>query len=411
MKKVILFRKALTREGGAERLLLEVAKNLEKMGIQVQVVVAKGHDMDKLFNGEYAKVPVYRFWSGDYPENMLAKILISIGTIFKLRKVIGEFHPDAITASNQADAEAMFLATLGTGFKYHVFIPGSLFCFPEESLKYVGPFKKSFREIRDSLPGHMEFVPSTIPDKRWWARPLLASRAWFQYWSVRKALSVFCHSERMGWELNKLYGSSTTALKCGVNLALLDYPENPDIKIKYGVPEGGKMLFDASRLVVGKREALSIKTVKAIRETKEDVYAVIGGKGPEKGNLEKLCNELEVSDRVNLAGYLPEKDLMDLYSSADIILHPAWIDFDITVMEGLSFGRKVICSSEYDISGPLDRLKDRQIFQSEPTPEAMKEAVLRALSSENTPKQEIREILTSYTWEAYSKNLWEKIKT
>ena len=165
------------------------------------------------------------------------------------------------------------------------------------------------------------------------------------------------------------------------------------------------MLVDVSRLIPGKRIDLCVKTIAELRKKRKDIYFIVGGNGPEKEKLKKLINDLNLSDYVILAGFIAEEDLLDFYASADVIFHPAWIDFDLTIMEGLSLGKKIICSTDYDLSGKLGVLKEKLIFQAEPNPLAMARAVEDALAAASVPEIKIESILKKFTWEAYAQNI------
>lgn len=404
-KKILLFRKALTQEGGAERLMLEVAKWFTKFGYEVRVVAVKGKNIKKFFGGTYAEVPAKSFYEGDYPAYLPQKIWISLVSVLKLRKEIKAFRPDITLGQNQADAEMLCLASLGLKIPYATFLYSSFFNFPDDGLKYMAPFSRVFTKIRNSTPGHQTFIPLKNPVKGFFNRLVLQCRAWINYFVVRRALSTFSLSRRMAWENEEFYGHSVIDVKSGINHSLFGYKPKKDMRAKYGFPPDAKMLVDVSRLIPGKRIALCIQTVAELKKRRDDIYFVVGGKGPDKEKLEALIDELGVRGRAVLAGFVAEEDLLDFYASASVVFHPAWVDFDLTVMEGLSLGKKVICSTDYDLLGDLGRLKGKLLFQAEADAVSMARAVEAALDAEPTPPKEAEQILNKFTWEAYSRNI------
>ncbi len=162
MRKILFFRKALTQEGGAERLLFEIADRAKDSGFESRVVILGG-DPAKLFDGHFSHVKVDVLFGSDYPKNFLSKLAVSFGAIFKLRKVIKEIAPDFILAQGPDEAEVLYFALFGTHYRYSTFIHQSLFWCPDDVLKYFFPFRKHFKEVRNSVWGHKFFIPEKAP--------------------------------------------------------------------------------------------------------------------------------------------------------------------------------------------------------------------------------------------------------
>jgi len=66
---------------------------------------------------------------------------------------------------------------------------------------------------------------------------------------------------------------------------------------------------------------LMIKNLKDLRPEKI-FYLMIIGEGPEKDELKKLAESLEINQRIKFLGYLKNKDLVDYYLNADIFVSP-----------------------------------------------------------------------------------------
>ena len=404
-KKILLFRKALVQEGGAERLMFEIAKWFTKSGCEVRMVVVKSNSTKNLFKGAYADIPVTSFYEGDYPDHLLQKIWISLVSILKLRKEIKTFRPDITLGQNPADAELLYLSSLGTNIPYAVFLYASFFNFPEDGLKYMAPFNRVFTKVRNSISGHQTFIPLENPVRGLFARLVLQCHAWMNYFVVRRAIYTFSMTRQMAWENEQFYGRSVIDLKSGINPSLFNYKPKKDMRAKYGFPSDAKMFVDVSRLIPGKRIDLCIRTIAELTKKRDDIYFVVGGKGPEKENLEALIKELHIESHVVLGGFVAEEDLLDLYASATAVFHPAWIDFDLTVMEGLSLSKKVICSTDYDLSGDLGELKDKLLFKASPDPVSMAKVIETALDTKSISANEAKQALSKYTWDNYSNNL------
>jgi glycosyltransferase involved in cell wall biosynthesis len=403
--RILLFRKALTTDGGAERLLFEIATWLSRNGHEVRVVVMYGVSSEKLFDGTYAAVPVTILCRGGYPSSVMKKILTSLISVRYLRRTIHAYRPDIMVGQNPSDAEILFLASLGMKLPFATFLYSSFFNFPEDGLKYLPPFRRVFNAIREKTPGHREFIPNTNPIKGTPYRLILQIRAWMSYYIVRRAAVVFSMTRRMAWENEELYGRPVIDVKGGALTGVYGTRPVKDLRERYGLPREAKVFVDVSRLVAGKRIELCIRTIAEIMKKRDDVYLVVGGRGPEKERLEALVEALGVKEHVILAGFVPEEDLPDFYASASGIMHPAWIDFDLTVMEGISFGKKVICSDDYDLTGEISVLNNKLIFGAMPNPTAMAEAVERVIAAPETSEAEVGPLLATLTWESYTRSI------
>ncbi|MEK7465639.1 MAG: glycosyltransferase family 4 protein [Patescibacteria group bacterium] len=404
-KRILLFRKTLAHEGGAERLMLEIAKWFIKFGYEVRVVSVKGKNTVSLFDGAYADVPIASFHEGNYPTHIFWKIWISLSSVGRLRKEIKIFRPDILLGQNPADAELLYLASLGMRIPYATFLYASFFNFPEDGLKYMAPFNRVFTKVRNSISGHQAFIPLENPVRGFFARLALQCRAWMNYFVVRRAAYAFSMTRRMAWENEQFYSRPVIDIKSGVNPSFFNYKSKKDMRAKYGFPPDAKILVDISRLIPGKRIDLCIRTIAELKKKRNDIYFVVGGRGPEDKNLEALIKELRVESHAVLAGFVAEEDLLDLYASAAAIFHPAWIDFDLTVMEGLSLRKKVICSTDYDLSGDLGELKGKMLFEANPDPVSMARVIEHALNTESILVAEAERTLNKFTWEAYSQNI------
>ena len=73
---------------------------------------------------------------------------------------------------------------------------------------------------------------------------------------------------------------------------------------------------------------------------------LVGGMGWNMGHLWPLINELELSDRVSLPGYLPTRqDLVSAYSAAELFVLPSHYEgFGLPLVEGMACGCPAIAS-------------------------------------------------------------------
>lgn len=403
VKKILLFRKALTQEGGAERFMLEAAGKLMDRGLKAPVAVLNGRS-GELFGGKYSRVKVNELRSGRYPEGLFGKIFRSVFGIFEMRKFIKKENPDIIMAQNTADAELLFFATLFTKFKYFLFVPSTIWRFHDDELKYAWRFAKVFKKIRSSVIGHSIFISEKPPRIGIGKRILNELRAWTMYFGVRKAKFMAVLTKQMGEEAKMLFNKDYRVIKAGLDKSFFSYEKKIDAKKELGI-EGKKMVLDVNRLDPRKRIDTAIRAFKIFLESYPESVFVIGGKGGEKENLENLISELDLEGKVKMVGFVPEEKLFDFCKSADVFINPCWVDFDLSILEPLALGTKTVCSIEVELDESLQKLKGKLLFPGYPTPEGLSDALAEAVSSRAELGAPIGKIMDNYTWDSYADNL------
>ena len=203
--------------------------------------------------------------------------------------------------------------------------------------------KRVFNEIRNSVRGHMEFIPKD-PKFSLKKRIALNLLAILDYLAVRKSKTLFVFSERMKWEVEKLYGKDAMLLRGCLDPSILGYKPKKDIKRELGLT-GKRMILNVNRLDKRKRKDVLIEAFSKIND--KDVVLVIGGTGEERENLERLSKDLGIDDGVRFVGFIPENELWDYYAACDVFAHPNVADFAIAPYEALALQKKVIWSNRY----------------------------------------------------------------
>lgn len=114
----------------------------------------------------------------------------------------------------------------------------------------------------------------------------------------------------------------------------------------------GKNLLYLGRLSTEKGVTVLLK---ALKETDDNLD--IAGSGPEEEKLKKLCQELNLSDRVFFHGQLLGKDLEKLQTEAKAVILPSvWAEnMSLVLLESLAKGKIVIAS---DTGGTPELIED-----------------------------------------------------
>lgn len=386
--KILLFHEKILNFGGAERLLFEEFKYFKKNGIYTKILTFK---LDEKALDRYKK-------------DVMNDIIIlngrnAIQNIYLLRKMISVINPHIIiTASGW---KPLFLATIFRSFPYIIHIHGTIFWFDRDLLKYTLVYKRVFNEIRNSLTGHREFIPL---HPRWDIINRIRSEiiALIDYLAVKKAKAITVLTERVGWEVNKLYKRSSIVVRGCLDPKIFYYNQKTDLKSKLNL-KNKRIILSVSRLDRRKRIDLIIKAFAVLSKKYNDIVLVIVGSGPEENKLKELTNKLRLNDKVIFTGFVKDEDLWEYYNISDIFIHMGWTTSPITTYEALAFNKKVIWTSEAD--EPDEILNVSNVLLSEPNLLSLITTLERALSEIDLKDKSIKEILKKYTWNSYFKKI------
>lgn len=85
--------------------------------------------------------------------------------------------------------------------------------------------------------------------------------------------------------------------------------------------------------------------IRAVARMDHRVRLVLGGDGPLSPDLKRLAAELQINDKVQFTGRIPDKELGQYYSSCDVFCLPAVARteaFGIVQVEAMAFGKPVV---------------------------------------------------------------------
>ena len=108
------------------------------------------------------------------------------------------------------------------------------------------------------------------------------------------------------------------------------------------------IVFSIGRLVNYKGFDLLIRSSKYLNK---NFKIMIGGNGPLKNKLQKLIEDIGVTNTVSLMGHLSESELINCYKNADIFCLPSKTRneaYGVVLLEAMSFSLPIVC---FDIEG------------------------------------------------------------
>ncbi|MBN1592570.1 MAG: glycosyltransferase family 4 protein [Candidatus Coatesbacteria bacterium] len=179
--------------------------------------------------------------------------------------------------------------------------------------------------------------------------------------ALREAKAVFANSKRVAERLRKYNGIESKALYAP-----------PRLKNEFTCEAYEPFLFCPGRLELNKCVDLVLN---ALAETKSKARCIITGKGPQENTLKKLAKKLKLGDRVEFAGWVDEKTLLDLYSRCLAVLFvPKDEDLGFITLEAFLSKKPVLTTTT---SGAvLEFVEDGATgYVAEATPESLAEKI------------------------------------
>lgn len=149
---------------------------------------------------------------------------------------------------------------------------------------------------------------------------------------------------------------------------------------------GGAGLIVVSRMTAQKRVHLALRALACLRDLDVRLPLTIVGDGPERGALERMASELELSTQVTFAGALARSKVLDLLCRMDLMIFPAEAEgFGLVAAEALMRGVPVVGC--WDGGGVLDVVPEQGAGRLViPSGEAIADAALGLLQDPETPE-------------------------
>jgi glycosyltransferase involved in cell wall biosynthesis len=149
-------------------------------------------------------------------------------------------------------------------------------------------------------------------------------------------------------EVKTVFQRNAVLIRSGIDIERFRDAKAGELRRKYGLAEDDFVLLQVGTLVEYKRFQDSILALKTLANRR--VKLMIIGKGPEKTRLERLATDLGIRENVIFTGTIDEEDLPMHYASSDVLLFPAIQTWGLTVIEAMANSKPVIVSSGAGVS-------------------------------------------------------------
>ena len=183
-------------------------------------------------------------------------------------------------------------------------------------------------------------------------------------------------------QANEIDPRNVRILPCVVDGAVFTPgPKPPELVQKYRLADA-KVLMTVARLWKGdiyKGVDVTIRALPKILQAFPQVKYLVIGRGDDQPRLMQLAKDLNVTEQVIFAGFVPTDELVSHYQVADAYIMPSQEGFGIVYLEALACGLPVLSG---DDDGSADPLQDGRLGWRVPhrDPEAVAAACLEILA-------------------------------
>lgn len=300
---------------GAAILVERLAKSMAARGHQVLCIVAS--DKMSAYRSEQGNLTVVRLRSIHNPLRVGQRFLL-----YPRREVLGalnDFCPDVIHIH-----EPLLMSRLGLEYARYSDIPTLLTVHqgPWFAARYL-PDVPSLRAVAESI--------------LW----IYASRLLRQY------TSVITPSQTISELVRRMTGVRPVTISNGIALNIfrssLPIADQDEIRTRLQLPPKVPVILHVGRLDIEKNVERVVQAAAQVMEHSE-VHLLIVGDGSQKHALMKMCEALQIADRVYFPGYVALQDgLPQIYSLADLFVTASEVEVQsLVLLEAIASGLPIV---------------------------------------------------------------------
>jgi teichuronic acid biosynthesis glycosyltransferase TuaC len=113
-----------------------------------------------------------------------------------------------------------------------------------------------------------------------------------------------------------------------------------------------RILLSVSRLIKTKGIDFNIYALKSLVNKHKNLLYIIVGDGPERYNLEKLVQSLDLTKYVRFAGAMPYNKVMEYMAICEVFTLPSWQEtFGLVYIEAMAHGKPVVAIQGQGVDG------------------------------------------------------------
>jgi glycosyltransferase involved in cell wall biosynthesis len=262
-----------------------------------------------------------------------------------------------------------------------------------------------------------DMIPNSLPAKPWYYLYNSKKRRWLNpwyWWFLKRSDHFIASSESTKRDLIRIlkvpsekvsvvhYGTDHSGLRLTPRTSYHD----PKVVLYIGALDPGKGVCDL------------VQAFAIVAKRLEDVKLVIGGRGKAQKTLIKMVKDLQLEDKVEFLGFVPQEKLSDYYDAADVFVFPSYLGFHLMLLDAMARGLPVIADNNLDAP---EYVGDGGWLVESGNITQIAESIITALSDEDNyvlmSKRAIERVKT-FSWEkmaketinVYNEYLSQKIK-
>jgi glycosyltransferase involved in cell wall biosynthesis len=364
--KILWFVSSLEKKGGGERFVLEAVKALQAQGHQVSIACDRIAPAAS-FDGQYDLTGVVCAANEfDGAASYFVRVVSKLRGMLSLYRVIRFELPDLVFCQSEFDAIKLYLLSRLLGFRYRVFVFGQMYQLKTDITRYSSIFREHLETIVASRPGYrdaVELPPPKLPLLNWAVNEIV-SRLKFR--ALNRADRVFTLSGQVRWEVGLVYRKEATVCRAAFDESFINSE-----RLSNARPVSKPLrLLSVCRLVDKKRVNLIIDAFSLVSGP---ALLNIVGSGPEEVKLKALAAASPHAHNISFLGSIDDATLKRELSAADCFISMDIGDYDISVVEAMGQGLRVLVAADFDLQdfGP----EFTGVMSVEPYPLALAAAI------------------------------------
>ncbi len=224
-----------------------------------------------------------------------------------------------------------------------------------------------------------------------------------------KVINVIEKSDKIVFVSNKLrkeaekYTNKTSnfeVISNGISIEDIKKQYNDEIKEEF---TNKKYILVVGNLLKTKGMHYAIEAFSEIHKKYDDYIMIIIGRGPERENLERLCKDRGVEDKIIFKGQVPNGKVMEYMNYCEFFVLPSYKEgFGVVYIEAMAHGKTVIGCKGEGIQDVIENLKDGILVLPQDKDDLRNKMELLITDSELRESIGVnakKKILSNYTWD------------
>ena len=206
--------------------------------------------------------------------------------------------------------------------------------------------------------------------------------------------------------VEQAYGRSSLIVHTGIQTDLLHNASGIEVRKKYGL-ESDFVLLQVGNVARDKRQKDSLLTLHYLSKKHYNVKLIFDGEGPSE-ELIALSRKLGVENKVLFLYSCSDAELAEVYAACDVFVFPAQITWGLAVIEAMAASKPVVVSSRSGASEVILN-GDNGFVIDEPNAENMALQIEKLIADPELQRkigQNANEFIRkNLSWEIYAKNM------